>query len=90
MEGHEAHILAGAERLLAAKAFDYIMIEAISDVGIPEWRSTIAWLTKIAHSGYSVCTPDEDGNLIRHPSLAVALGRMTENNLIFEANRARA
>lgn len=90
VEGHEAHILSGARRLLAAKAFDYIMIEAISDVGIPEWRSTIAWLTKIVHSGYTACTADEDGNLVRHPSLAVALGRMTENNLIFEANRARA
>lgn len=87
-EGHEAQVLAGARRLLAAKAFDYIMIEAIVDVGIREWEQTQASLNGIMERGYHVCTPDDDGNLIRHPSLSVALCRMKENNLIFEAIRS--
>jgi FkbM family methyltransferase len=89
-EGHEANILAGAERLLAARVFDYIMVEAISDVGVQKWKRTLAWLTKIANFGYRVCTPDQDGNLIHHASLGIALSQMADNNLIFKAGRANA
>jgi FkbM family methyltransferase len=84
-EGHEANVLAGAERLLRAKAFDYIMIEAIMDVGAREWTSTSVWLLKLISFGYHVCTADTDGSLIEHPSLGIALSRMSENNLIFAA-----
>jgi FkbM family methyltransferase len=87
-EGHEAQVLAGARRLLSAKAFDYIMIEAIIDVGVGEWEQTQASLHALVDYGYRVCTPDPDGNLIHHPSLSVALSRMNENNLIFEAIRS--
>jgi FkbM family methyltransferase len=87
-EGHEAQVLAGARRLLSAKAFDYIMIEAIIDVGVCEWEQTQAGLREIMDCGYRVCTPDDDGNLVPHPTLSVALCRMKENNLIFEAIRS--
>lgn len=87
-EGHEAQVLAGARRLLSAKAFDYIMIEAIIDVGVAEWEQTQAGLHELMDYGYRICTPDEEGNLIRHPSLGAALSRMNENNLIFEAIRS--
>ncbi len=87
-EGHEAQVLAGARRLLSAKAFDYIMVEAIIDVGIDEWEQTEASLHELVDYGYRVCTTDDEGNLMRHPSLSVALCRMKENNLIFEAIRS--
>jgi len=87
-EGHEAQVLAGARRLLSAKAFDYIIVEAIIDVGVSEWEQSQASLHELMDCGYRVCTPDDEGNLIRHPSLSVALCRMKENNLIFEAIRS--
>lgn len=87
-EGHEAQVLAGARRLLSAKAFDYILIEAFIEVGVREWERTQASLYAIMEHGYRVCTLDDDGNLVRHPSLSAALSRIRENNLIFEAIRS--
>ena len=86
-EGHEWNILAGAERLLNAKAFDYVMVEALIDVALPEWKSTYHWLSRLADFGYDVCTADYNGDLLRHPSLHVALESIRENNLIFAARK---
>ena len=87
-EGHEANVLSGAKRLLSAKAFDYIMIEAIVDVGIQKWAKTRSWLMKLMELGYRVCTPNEDGSLARCELAGQALSQMKDNNLIFEATRS--
>lgn len=85
--GHEGEVLAGAERLLRAKAFEHIMIEAIVDADLREWKNTYCWLSKLIDFGYEVSVANEDGELMRHASLGVALESMKENSLIFSARR---
>jgi FkbM family methyltransferase len=86
-EGYEGKIMAGAKRLLAARVFDYIIVEAIMDTGVKRWEDTYRWLNMLGQCGYGVGIADEGGNIVECGSLGKALDKMKENNLIFYARR---
>src|SRR5262249_50416255 len=49
-EGHEGAILRGARRLLSARAFEFIMLEALAEVEPSRWHECLGefeWLIKL-------------------------------------------
>jgi hypothetical protein len=77
------NVLAGAQRLLEARAFDYIMIDVLPEGGAAYWKQALVWFKQIESHGYCACTADANGDLIRHASLARATSQITEGNIIF-------
>jgi FkbM family methyltransferase len=72
-EGHESRVLSGARRLLAARAFDFILLEASMELFTGNWKETVASLEDLIAVGYTAGTLDGEGLLIKHRSLAAAL-----------------
>ena len=77
------NVLAGAQRLLEARAFDYIMIDVLPEAGAAYWKKALVWFKQIESHGYCACTADDNGDLIWHASLARAASQITEGNIIF-------
>ena len=77
------NVLAGAQRLLEARAFDYIMIDVLPEAGAAYWKKALVWSEQIESHGYCACTADDNGDLIWHASLARAASQITEDNIIF-------
>jgi len=86
-EGHEAEVLAGAERLLKAKAFDHIMVEAATETGLKQWKNTANSLRNLLSLGYHVCTTDGNGNLTPQKSIGLAIENASEGNIVFTARQ---
>lgn len=72
-EGHEAKVLGGARRLLAARCFDVIMLEASYELFTRNWKETLASVNMLVELGYFPGTLNHDGDLTRHRTLNDAL-----------------
>jgi FkbM family methyltransferase len=70
-EGHEADVLAGAERLLTGHCIDYVLLEAIEEASGARWPDLIAELEKVSALGYDAFV------LVRHGRLQpIGLGEL--------------
>lgn len=85
-EGHEPKVLKGARRLLAARAFDYILLEVSVELFAGTWKDTLGSLRELVDLGYSAGSLDRDGLLQLHGSVDAALrGRGRSKTLVFAA-----
>jgi FkbM family methyltransferase len=66
VEGYEARVLAGADRLLKQRCIDYVMIELLEEVAGSMWADTLAQVKRVISYGYSVCLPNLQGRLIEY------------------------
>jgi len=71
--GHEPKILRGSKRLIASRAFDFILL-AMERYATP-WKETLASLQMLMDAGYIPGTLDSDGFLVIHRSISSALGK---------------
>jgi FkbM family methyltransferase len=72
-EGHEPEVLGGSKRLLAARCFDFIILEASYELFSDNWKEMLASLKMLADLGYAPGTLNANGILISHPSVGEAL-----------------
>jgi FkbM family methyltransferase len=85
-EGHEPKILDGSRRLLADRAFDYIIIEAEIEHAPRNWSNILGSLRMLIDVGYKAGILDWDGFLVTCSSLEEALERRSGKTLIFTAS----
>jgi FkbM family methyltransferase len=83
VEGYEARVLAGADRLLRQRCINYVMVELVEEVAGSMWDDTLAQVKKVINYGYSVCMADARGQLNEY-DLAGAL-RTGHRNIVLVA-----
>lgn len=79
VEGYEAKVMRGAARLINERCIDYIMIELLEEVAGCNWLDTLEAVNGAIKAGYTINTINDDGGLLRHETLAVALGTNSRN-----------
>jgi FkbM family methyltransferase len=85
-EGHEPKILDGSMRLLAERAFDFIIIEAEIELAPRNWSKMSASLRMLIEVGYKAGIFDWNGFLVPCTSLEEALERRSGKTLVFAAS----
>jgi len=85
-EGHEPRILQGSKRLIANRAFDFILLEASIELSATTWKETLASLEMLIEAGYKAGTLDVQGLVTTHRSLSDALSHRGDGKtLVFTA-----
>ncbi|MBV8359260.1 MAG: FkbM family methyltransferase [Deltaproteobacteria bacterium] len=85
-EGHEPKILDGSMRLLAERAFDFIIIKAEIELAPRNWGNVLRSLRMLIDVGYKPGILDGNGFVVPCASLHEALGRRSGKTLIFTAS----
>jgi len=85
-EGHEPKILDGSMRLLAERAFDFIIIEAEIELAPRNWSKMSKSLRMLIEVGYRAGILDWNGFLVPCASLEEALERRSGKTLVFAAS----
>jgi hypothetical protein len=85
-EGHEPKILDGSMRLLAERAFDFIIMEAEIELAPRNWNNMLRGLRMLIDVGYKPGILDWNGFLVPCASLHEALERRSGKTLIFTAS----
>jgi FkbM family methyltransferase len=84
--GHEPKILDGSMRLLAERAFDFIIIVAELELAPRNWSKMWKSLRMLIEVGYKAGILDWDGFLVPCASLDEAIERRTGKTLVFAAS----
>ena len=85
-EGYEAHILAGAKRLLRRRCVDFILLELLDEVAGSSWREILDEVNDVIAYGYETCTLSDEGTLIKQSDLAAAI-RTGARNIVLAAQK---
>jgi FkbM family methyltransferase len=85
-KGHEPRILDGSTRLLAERAFAFIMMEAAIELAPRNWNIMLRSLRMLIDFGYKPGILDWNGFLVPCASLDELLGRHSGKTLIFTAS----
>lgn len=83
VEGHEASVLRGAERLISNRLIDHIMVEALYDTP-QNWRALVDELHKIEKAGYVPGLVDRRGRFLAAESVDHILAEQLSRNIIFQ------
>jgi FkbM family methyltransferase len=85
VEGFEADVLAGADRLLQRRCIDFILLEFSKEICGRRWHETVQQVTKAIKYGYHVFTLNQD-KLVAHRDLAEVIGMEHRNpNIVLAA-----
>jgi FkbM family methyltransferase len=87
-EGYEPKVLQGGKRLIASRAFDFILLEASIERFPSTWKETLASLQMLMEAGYTAGTLDLEGFVTAHRSLSDALNLLCKREgktLVFAA-----
>jgi FkbM family methyltransferase len=90
VEGYEAKVLAGAERLLRHRCVDYVIMETMEDVAGGLWEETLKQAQMVIDYGYAVCTLTDDGALTEQKDLAAAIGTKLGNIVLVAQEQYRS
>jgi FkbM family methyltransferase len=82
-EGHEGAILRGARRLVTARAFEFIVLEALPEVDPGRWHECLAEFQSLVKLGYRCGTLNGQGCIEAAESLSSALRRQRSRSLVF-------
>ena len=85
-KGHELRILDGSMRLLAERAFDFIILEAEIEFAPRNWNEMLRSLRMLIDVGYKPGILDWNGFLVPCASLHESLKRRSGKTLIFVAS----
>jgi len=93
-EDAAAAILKGARRLLERRCIDFVLIKVLSEVALSRWRrelggsrwnELLAQLNLLTESNYVACTLANDGSLVEHNGVTVALDKSESRHLVLVA-----
>lgn len=95
VESDAAIVLNGAKRLLERRCIDFVQIGVLTEPAIgSRWRRELGGtrlselmvqLNYLMDVGYNVCTISQDGSLMEHKNVTVALDRLETRSVILKA-----
>jgi FkbM family methyltransferase len=82
VEGYEAAVLKGAQRLLERRCIDFIMLEVVKEIAGTNWTDILRAISDIVGLGYTPCTIRKDGTLQMHATVEIALRQLGNRTLV--------